>query len=137
MPVSLMGFTSCKLPKGCAQISVSIIQTGKLPELCLNPEPVCSDAERFVRMRQEEDPGAGRAPGARGKGFGSHKTRREAQKIWGWGGLIKKAGSQGLILTCETLRSVQENSTPGCSSPVVLPASWQKGVQQGSLRWAS
>lgn len=63
-------------------------------------------------MRQEEGLGAGRAAGAGGRGFANHRTRREAQRTQE--GPTRKAQSQGLILTRDTLRSVQGKSTPGC-----------------------
>lgn len=44
VPGCLLGTFSCDLPRGpCADI-ISIIQTGKLPMLCLHPEPVCAEA---------------------------------------------------------------------------------------------
>lgn len=54
VPGCLLGIFSCNLPRGpCVNIAF-IIQTGKLPKPCLNPEPQCANAQRFVRMRQEE-----------------------------------------------------------------------------------
>lgn len=59
VPGCLLGIFSCNLSRGsCANIAF-IIQTRKLPKPCLNPEPQCTNAQRFVRMRQEEGPGGG------------------------------------------------------------------------------
>lgn len=84
----------------CAN-TVPTIQTGKLPALCLNPEPVCTDAERFVRMRQE---GREQAEPQELEGKAQDQEgRSENSRGLGRGVLMRKAGSQGLMLTCETL----------------------------------
>ena len=94
-----------------------------------NPEPACTGAERCVRMRREEGPGAGRVTGAGGRGCGDHRTRREARRIRK--GPTRKAGPQGLILTWGEGPSDQSRENPLQGARAAL---WSSPCPAG--RWA-
>lgn len=109
MPGCLLGIFSCNLPRGpCANITF-IIQTGKLPKPCLSPEPQCTNAQRFVRMGQEEGLGGREMESKQAMGrrrwkerLQRRRTRRELRRAQG--GPRGEKGSKGLTLTYGTLR---------------------------------
>lgn len=94
VPGCLLGIFSCNLPRGsCANIAF-IIQTRKLPKPCVNPEPQCTNAQRFVRMRQEEGPGGREMESKPVWVGGDGRERLQSHRTEGSGRAVRRKGVQ-------------------------------------------